>query len=581
VARNGFDYDVIVVGSGFGGSVAALRATEKGYRVGVLEAGKRWNDRDLPTTSWDIRKFVWQPEAGMYGIQRIEFLDDVFVLCGAGVGGGSHVYGNTLYTPPAKFFEAREWAGITDWADELAPYIDQAKRMLGVVRVPYMETQVDRLMRETAEDMGVGESCNRAPVGVYFGSPGVEADDPYFGGEGPRRTGCVNCGNCLIGCGRNSKNKLNVNYLYLAEKHGAVIHELHEVHEVKPIEGGGYEVVARQPGLLGRARRRHHFTTEQVIVSAHAYGSAKLLHRQKHEGTLAGLSDQLGQLARTNSEQLIGVMRPYGDWRHDPERLHVTPGSVAITSAVWPDAETSIEPVCYGVGSDVMALLATYHMSGEQKHPTAHWLQELVEHPVRVLGATDARHWSERAVVLLCMQTTDTSIELYWKDGFLRSRHGSGAPPPVHIPVVEEYGARLAKKMQVEQSGSWFEVINRAASAHFIGGMPIAESVARGVVDPYQRAFGCPGLHVMDGSVMPANTGVNPSLMITALAERAMSFWPNKGDADPRPSLGSGYQRLQPVMPHRPIVPAHAPAALRLDARKEDVIALFPYSVCV
>ena len=259
MATQGFDYDVIVIGSGFGGSVAAMRATEKGYRVGVMEAGKRWRDEDIPKTSWDIRKFAWQPEAEMYGIQRMEFLDDVLVLCGAGVGGGSHVYGNTLYIPPKKFFDAPEWAGITDWADEVAPYIDQASRMLGVVRVPYMDTQVDRLMREVARDMGKGNSYNRAPVGVYFGTPDVEADDPYFGGAGPKRRGCINCGNCMIGCGRNSKNKLTVNYLYLAEKFGAKIHELQEVHELKPLEAAGSKCTPATPA--GRNGRRTYTIT--------------------------------------------------------------------------------------------------------------------------------------------------------------------------------------------------------------------------------------------------------------------------------------------------------------------------------
>ena len=579
MATQGFDYDIIVIGSGFGGSVAAMRATEKGYRVGVMEAGKRWRDEDIPKTSWDIRKFAWQPEAEMYGIQRMEFLDDVLVLCGAGVGGGSHVYGNTLYIPPKKFFDAPEWAGITDWADEVAPYIDQASRMLGVLRVPYMDTQVDRLMREVARDMGKGNSYNRAPVGVYFGTPDVEADDPYFGGAGPKRRGCINCGNCMIGCGRNSKNKLTVNYLYLAEKFGAKIHELQEVHELKPLDGGGFEVHARHPGWAQRAAHLHHhtYTAEQVIVSAHAYGSAKLLHRLKHTGTLSGLSDQLGQRARTNSEQLLSIMRPFGNWKHDPEKIHITPGSVAITSGVWPDPQTSIEPVYYGVGSDVMAFLITYHQHAAQKHPVEGWLKELIEHPSNVLGHMDARHWSERQAVLLCMQTSDTAIELYWKDDMLRSRHGSSQAPSAHIPVVEDFADRLAKKMHGEQGALWFEVVNRTASAHFIGGMPIAESAAKGVVDPYQRAFGYPGLYVMDGSVMPANPGVNPSLMITALAERAMSVWPNKGEADPRPPLGSGYNRLKPIMPHKPMVPGGAPAELRLDAKKDDVIPLYPY----
>lgn len=238
---------------------------------------------------------------------------------------------------------------------------------------------------------------------------------------------------------------------------------------------------------------------------------------------------------------------------------------------------TSIEPVYWGVGSDLFAFLVTYHQHGEQKHPTLSWLKELIEQPTEVLSFDDARHWSERTVVMLCMQTTDTSIDLYWHDGRLRSRRGSSPPPSVHIPIVEEFVDRMAKKMDGREGALPFEVINRTASAHFTGGIPIGDSSKRGAVDPYQRVFGQPGLHVMDGSVMPANTGVNPSLMITALAERAMSLWPNKGDADKRPPLGSGYQRVDPVMPRRPIVPAGAPGELRLDAKKSDIIPEYPY----
>jgi cholesterol oxidase len=229
------------------------------------------------------------------------------------------------------------------------------------------------------------------------------------------------------------------------------------------------------------------------------------------------------------------------------------------------------------VGSDVFAFLVTQHQHGEQKHPTLSWLKQLAEHPAGVLELSDPRRWSERAVIMLCMQTTDTSIEMYWKDGLLRSRHGAGTPPPVHVPIIEDFVDRVAKKMGAEQGALLFEVINRNASAHFIGGIPIADSSEHGAVDPYQRAFGQPGLHVMDGSVMPANPGVNPSLLITALAERAMSLWPNKGDVDSRPPLGSGYERVCPVMPRRPIVPPGAPGELRLDAKKSDVIPDYPY----
>jgi cholesterol oxidase len=383
----------------------------------------------------------------------------------------------------------------------------------------------------------------------------------------------------MIGCGHNAKNKLTVNYLYLAEKYGAAIHELQEVYELKPLPGGGFEVHARHPGWAQRAAHvdHHTYTAAQVIVSAHAYGSAKLLHHHKHTGALGGLSDQLGQRARTNSEQLISITVPYGEWKRAPERLHISPGSVAITSGVWPDDQTSIEPVYYGVGSDLMAFVLTYHQHGEQKHPVEGWLESLIKQPSKVLDKLDPRHWSERQVVLLCMQTSDTSIEVYWKDGMLRSRHGSGPSPSVHIPVVEAFADRLAKKMHGEQGAMWTEVLNRTASAHFIGGITIGEHANRGVVDPYHRAFGYPGLHVMDGSVMPANPGVNPSLMITALAERAMSLWPNKGDPDPRAPLGSGYQRVKAVMPRKPIVPKGAPGELRLDATKDKVIPLYPF----
>jgi len=574
-----FDYDVVIIGSGFGGSVAALRAAEKGYRVGVMESGRRWQDEDIPKTNWNLPSFLWLPAAEMYGMQRLEYLDDVLVLCGAGVGGGSHIYGNTLYVPPKQFFDAPGWAGITDWADELAPCIDQASRMLGVVRYPYMPTDVDRYMQQVAIEMGNGKSFNKAPVGVYFGRPGIEADDPYFGGVGPRRTGCIGCGNCSIGCGHNAKNKLTTNYLYLAEKFGVEVHELHEVHELVPLDGGGFEVHARHPGWAQRAVHLHRqtYTAEQVIVAAHAYGSAKLLLHMQHEGRLPGLSSELGQRARTNSEQLISITRTYGEWARDPEKIHITPGSVAITCGVWPDAVTSIEPVYWGMGSDVMAFLTTYHQHGEQTHPIASWLKQLVEHPTQVLAFDDVRHWSERTAVMLCMQTTDTSIDLYWHDGLMRSRHGSAPPPKVHIPVVEEFADRLAKKMDSRQGALRFEVLNKTASAHFIGGIPISDSSERGAVDGYQRAFGQSGLHVMDGSVMPANPGVNPSLLIAALTERAMSLWPNKGDADTRPPLGSGYERLDPVMPRHPFVPAGAPGELRLDAKKSDIIPDYPY----
>jgi cholesterol oxidase len=403
-------------------------------------------------------------------------------------------------------------------------------------------------------------------------------DDPFFGGVGPRRTGCISCGNCNSGCGHNAKNKLTTNYLYLAEKLGAEVHELCEVHQVAPLDGGGFTVHVRHPGWAQRATHLQHrtFTAEQVIVAAHAYGSSKLLLHMQDKGVLSGLSSELGQRARTNSEQLLALTRTHEEWKRDPEKVHITPGSVSITSGTWPDDVTSIEPTYWGPGSNVIALLETYHLHGEQEHPTAAWLKRLIQHPTEVVGFDDARHWSERSLIMLCSQTTDTSIELYWHDGRLRSRP-SGNPPSVHIPVVEDFVDRVAQKLDSHEGAVLFEVLNRTASAHFVGGIPIGECSESGAVDPYLRAFGQPGLHVMDGSVMPANPGVNPSLMITALAERAMSLWPNKGDTDARPPLGYGYERVAPVMPYHPIVPMGAPAELRLDAKKSDVIPDYPY----
>jgi cholesterol oxidase len=561
------DYDVIVIGSGFGGSVAAMRAAEKGYKTAVLEAGKRWRDEDLPQTSWDVRKFMWQPEMELFGIQRMRYLDDVIVLSGSGVGGGSLVYANTLYYPRDKFFEAPTWSYITDWKAETAPYYALTQRMFGVMPSPYMDTDGDRIVKRVAREMK--RPYVRAPLGIYFGSPGVEADDPYFGGVGPRRRGCINCGACMIGCPHGAKNKLTTNYLHLAELRGAEIKDLHEVHELTPLEGGGFEVVARKPGILGRVEHHHRYRAEQVIVSAHAFGTAQLLMRMRHRGDLAGLSDELGKRARTNSEALISVQRSEADFKADPERHHIVPGTSAVTAAVQADEESTMGPVYYNAGSDAMAFLYTAQTdSGE--HPMKAWAKELAKHPGKTLSIDNARDWAQRGFNMLCMRDHDDWLDLYWEHDMLRSKPGSDKPPPPILEIANEVAAKVAAELGGRPAQTWFAVADRATSSHFIGGMTIGETPEQGVVDPYHRAFGHPGLHIMDGSNIPANPGVNPSLSISALAERAMSFWPNKGEADPRPPLGSGYDRVEPVLPHDPIVPAGAPAEYRLDATHVD-----------
>jgi cholesterol oxidase len=560
-------YDVLVIGSGFGGSVTALRLTEKGYKVGVLEAGARFDEDSYPKTSFDITKYLFAPEIGCYGIQRIDSLRDCLILSGAGVGGGSLVYANTLYEPLPPFYDDPQWRDITDWQDELAPYYDQAKRMLGVVQNP-LRTPSDDVMEKVANDMGVGDTFHPTPVGVFFGGPGQEpgenVSDPYFGGAGPDRNPCIGCGECMTGCRHNAKNTLTKNYLYLAEQNGAVVHPLTTVTRVRLGDDGGYEVQVRYTkAKVRRPSTRRTLTADQVVFAASALGTQRLLHRMRDEGHLPNLSDQLGRLSRTNSESILGAIAP--DTSVDYSR------GIAITSSFHPDEDTHIEPVRYGKGSNAMSLLQTVLTDGDGPEPRWRiWLKEMWREKRNVLDLYDMKHWSERTVIALVMQTVDNSITTFSRRSrltgrwFLSSRQGHGAPNPTWIPVANQAVRKMAQIIGGRPGGSIGEPFNRPLTAHFIGGCTIGESPETGVIDPFQRVHNYPGLHVADGSAISANLGVNPSLTITAQAERAMAFWPNKGEADPRPPLGSPYRRVQPVAPNRPAVPPTAPAALRL-----------------
>jgi cholesterol oxidase len=557
-----FDYDVVVVGSGFGGAVSALRLTEKGYRVGVLEAGARIDESSYPKTSWDLRRFLFAPLIGCYGIQRIDVLKDCLILSGAGVGGGSLVYANTLYEPPDAFYADPSWRRITDWRSELAPHYDQAKRMLGVVTNPTL-TPSDLVMRQVASDMGAGDTFRLAPVGVYFGEPGRPAADPYFGGAGPERTGCLECGECMTGCRHNAKNTLPKNYLYLAEQAGAEVYPLTTVTELAELPGGGFQVVTRPTRAKLRHRHGRVFTAEQVVLAASALGTQRLLHRMRDRGTLPRLSPMLGVLTRTNSESILGSIA--SDRGVDYSR------GVAITSSWHPDQETHIEPVRYGRGSNAMALLQTVLTDQRGDEPRwRSWLGELWRQRRELRRFYDVRHWSERTVIALVMQTVDNSITTMTRRSrltgrrVLTSRQGHGIPNPTWIPVANEAARRIAAMIGGVAGGTIGEPFNRPLTAHFLGGCTIGESVETGVVDAYQRVFGYPGLHIADGSAISANLGVNPSLTITAQAERAMAMWPNRGETDPRPPTGTPYRRLAPVAPRHPVVPADAPAALRL-----------------
>ncbi|MEV5382305.1 GMC family oxidoreductase [Streptomyces sp. NPDC052721] len=578
--EDGYDYDVIVVGSGFGGSVSALRLTERGYRVGVLEAGRRFTRATLPRNSWDLKNYLWAPRLGMFGIQRIHLLGNVMVLAGAGVGGGSLNYANTLYVPPKPFFEDPQWRHITDWQEELKPYYDQAQRMLGVRLNPTM-TPSDVHLKAAAERMGVGDTFHLAPVGVFFGDgkdadgtakarPGEQVNDPYFGGAGPDRKACTECGECMTGCRHGAKNTLNENYLYLAEKAGAVVHPMTTVVSVTDDSRGGY-AVATLPTDRKKKGEGRLFTARKVVLAAGTYGTQTLLHRMKAGGQLPYLSARLGDLTRTNSEALVGAQTDNRRYRGatGAPRADFTQG-VAITSSIHPDENTHIEPVRYGKGSNSMGGLSILQVPyAEGSSRVLAWLANAARHPLLVARSLSNRRWSERTIIGLVMQSLDNSLTTYLKPGgvgkgLLTARQGHGAPNPKQIRAATEAASALAAEINGFAGSNIGELMGTPLTAHFLGGCPIGDSPETGVIDPYHRLYGHPGISVVDGAAVSANLGVNPSLTITAQAERAMSFWPNKGEEDPRPAPGAAYERLKPVEPQAPAVPADAFGALRL-----------------
>lgn len=551
--------DVVVVGSGFGGSVAALRLAEKGYRVVVLEAGRRFADDEFATTSWDLRRFLWAPRLGCHGILRIHRVLDSLILAGAGVGGGSLVYANTLYRPLGPFFTDPQWTGLADWAAELAPWFDQAERMLGATANP-TTTAADVLFRRVAARMGVEHTVRPTQVGVLFGPPGEEVADPFFDGAGPRRTGCIECGACMTGCRVGAKNTLVKNYLHLAEGLGAQVVPMTTVTRVRHDPRRGWLVLGRRTDGGGPVRWR----ADHVVLAAGTYGTQLLLHGARSRGDLR-LSPRLGALTRTNSEALVGASAP----RVDPERpLH---RGVAITSSFFPDPATHVEPVRYGQGSNAMALLQTTLTAGAPRW--RRWASilgrmaaELARHPLLAVRARVPYRWSERTAIALVMQALDNSLTTRLRRGVtgarLVSRQGDGAPNPTWIPAAHRAAEILADELGGVAGSSWGDVANMPLTAHFLGGCPIGRTADDGVLDPYLRVHGYPSLHVVDGSAVSANLGVNPALTITAQAERAMALWPNRGEPDPRPPDQGTYRVVEPVPPDRPAVPPDAPAAL-------------------
>ena len=524
-----FDYDWLVIGSGFGGSVSALRLTEKGYSVGVLECGRRFADDELPRSTADLRRYLWSPRLGMKGIFRMTTFKDVAVVSGCGVGGGSLGYANTLYVPPKKFFEDRQWADMgIDWEAALAPHYAEAQRMLGVVENPH-EDPADQLLRELGEELGVGDSYKRTPVGVFFGEPGKTVPDPFFGGEGPERTGCELCGRCMVGCPHGAKNTLVKNYLYLAERGGAEVIPEQTVIDIRPLGDGsgaeGYEVQSVPSSSWLRSPRKT-LRARGVVVAAGPLGTNKLLQRCRLGGSLARVSPRLGELVRTNSESILAVTVPEGY----PDDLIKR---VAITSSIYPDAHTHIETVTYGNDGDSMHRLNTILVGdGTRLTRPLKLLRETLAHPGNVAQVLFPKHWSRRTIIILVMQTLDNAIALRPRKGpfgsfWLQTEQDPERPNPTFIPVANKAAEWFAERTGGIAQSSLFEaLLNIPSTAHILGGAVIAPDPQRGVVDARQRVFGYENLLVCDGAAVPANVGVNPSLTITALAEHAMSHIP-------------------------------------------------------
>ena len=531
-----YDYDWIVVGSGFGGSVSALRLAEKGYSVAVLECGKRFGDDDFPNSTWDARRYFWAPRLGMKGIFRLSTFKDIAVVSGSGVGGGSLGYANTLYVPPSQFFQDPQWADLEDWEETLAPHYETAQRMLGVV-VHENDDPADQLLRELGEELGVGDTYRKTPIGVYLDNPGQTVTDPFFEGAGPERTGCMQCGRCMVGCPHGAKNTLVKNYLWLAEHSGVEVVAERTVTDVRPLGAAngddGYAVSSERSGLL-RGRGRRTLTARGVVVAAGPLGTNKLLQRCRLGGSLPRISARLGELVRTNSEMILAVTVPE-DYPEDLTKR------VAITSSIYPDPHTHIETVTYGTAGDSMSTLYTLLVGdGTRVTRPLKLLGQVLRHPVRFAKVLWPGGWSRRTIILLVMQTLDNAIALRPKlkrsgEVRLQTEQDPERPNPTFIPVANEAAEWLAKRTGgIAQSSVTEAMLNIPSTAHILGGAVIGHGPEDGVVDANQRVFGYENLLVCDGAAVPANVGVNPSLTITALAEHAMSEIPAKEGTEPR-----------------------------------------------
>ncbi len=533
------DWDFIVVGSGFGGSVSALRLSEKGYRVLVIEKGKRFGKEDFPETNWELSRWLWQPEVGLRGIFQMSFFSHVTVLHGVGVGGGSLVYANTLPMPKDDFFEKGSWAGLSDWKRELEAHYRTAKRMLGATPNPHL-TPGDHILEEIATELGRARDWSPTEVAVFFGEPGREVEDPYFGGEGPRRTGCTLCGRCMTGCPVGAKNTLDYNYLHLAERRGARVLPEAEVRLVRPRaseadarDGSlGYELEVESTRAGARERRTFH--AAEVVFSGGVMGTVPLLLRMREDAScLPELSARVGDMVRTNNEALIGVVTPRRDVDYSK--------GIAITSILHTDEVSHIEPVRYGEGSGFFRMLVLPRTEGN--HALVRLggtVRSFFRQPLTWMRVAFAHDFAKQSQILLYMRTLEGSLRLRlgrgaftgFRRGLVSELEPGSERPTAFIAEAADLAERFAKKMDgVAMTMLTETLFGTPTTAHILGGACIGKDATLGVIDTEQRVFGYPGLYVVDGSAVSANPGVNPSLTITAMAERAMSLIPRKGAA--------------------------------------------------
>jgi cholesterol oxidase len=524
-------YDFIVIGSGFGGSVSALRLSEKGYRVLVIEKGLRFGREDFARNTSDFKKWYWRPSLGATGIFQLSFFDHITVAHGVGVGGGSLVYACTLPTPKDDFFESASWASLADWKRELMPHYDTALRMLGAT-VNRSEHEADRITREIAEEMGRGDHYEKTRVSIYFGEPGREVDDPFFGGEGPKRVGCTECGACMTGCRVGAKNTLDQNYLYLAEKLGCEIRPETEVLAVREAPEGGY-VVETKRSTADEDHRTFH--ADQVIFSGGVLGTIPLLLKMKEDPKgLPHLSDRVGDAVRTNSESIICVVS-------EDDEVDYSKG-IAISSILHTDEHSHFEPVRYGAGSNFYQPILFPHAPG--KSALSRVLGSIgiaTKHFGRFKAMKTAKDIAVRGTIMLYMRTLDGTLRLRLGrsllNGFRRglvTKLDEGSPAPeTFMKEATDIAWRFAEKVRgLPYTLASETVLGTGTTAHILGGACMGTSAADGVIDDKHRVFGYPGLYVIDGAAVSANPGVNPSLTITALAERAMSYVPEKSRRD-------------------------------------------------